>query len=451
MIGALLKEVKADAQVINVSYGTRSVKPGNAAGAAAFRKFFQKMAQDHPGTIFVCAAMNNGSPITQTNNYPAGAASGLANVITVGNVMNDGSKADSSNYAGAGGEVTISAPGYQAVRGTDANGNPIIDTYQFNGEPYGDGGTSMATPQVASAAAVLKSLNSKLTAAQIKQILVETARPGPDKMGGILAIDEAVFKVISDLQPDMTREELEGRGVIDAVAASTDQPNVYSVRAILAVVPKGGTQVTITASGGVTVESETARTVAGPAADEEWPTVTVPNSTTGTGSDAAPTVTVTRKDSGASSVISFEKIDLNGQWKGTFTITEISVTGAEAKKSAEEQGCSPASMATLKNTPLPLTMDIAVDDSGGGASTMVVDTSSLVSASGGGVGSTPQTYNFTFADDVLTFQFPPSSEGTTTMTGKVSKRNGSLVIAGDMAAVGTGFSIRAVWTVTKQQ
>ena len=45
---------------------------------------------------------------------------------------------------------------------------------------------------------MLISLRPTLTAAQIKQILKDTARPGPEGMGsGVLAIDEAVFKVIN--------------------------------------------------------------------------------------------------------------------------------------------------------------------------------------------------------------------------------------------------------------
>ncbi len=67
----------------------------------------------------------------------------------------------------------------------------------------------MAVPMVVSAAAMIRSLNDSLTAADIKSILLETARtnitiegkvvPIPPEVGGcVLAIDLAVKKVIED-------------------------------------------------------------------------------------------------------------------------------------------------------------------------------------------------------------------------------------------------------------
>ena len=307
-IAAALKQVKNNAKVINCSIGARKPSPDNAAVAAAWTRLFEKTAQDHPDVIFVCAAGNENGAISKTNYYPAGAGSGEPNVITVGNVMNDGGKWDTSNHAGTGGEVTISAPGHEAVQGVDADGQPIVAGYSKGDYTASGGGTSAAAPMVSSAAALLLSLKPNLTAAQIKQILAETARPGPENMGGILAIDEAVFEVITMVRAEMrpplpvlTREQLEAGGVIDAVATTTATPDVYSVRGILAVVPEEGAQVTITASG-ASVGGDSSQSVPGPAGDAEWPTVTV----TANGSATAPTVTVTRKDSGASSVITFD-------------------------------------------------------------------------------------------------------------------------------------------------
>jgi subtilisin family serine protease len=101
------------------------------------------------------------------------------------------------------------------VQGVDAQGNPITDkTDVGNGNSY-EGGTSAATPQVSAAAALLLSLNPDLSAAEIKQILSDTARPGPAEVGGkILAVDQAVLKVINQQRdsmglPAVTGEELE--------------------------------------------------------------------------------------------------------------------------------------------------------------------------------------------------------------------------------------------------
>jgi hypothetical protein len=61
------------------------------------------------------------------------------------------------------------------------------------------GGTSMATPQVAAAAILIRSIDPCLTAGQIKDRLIKTASDGPPELGGlILAIDKAVEKTISE-------------------------------------------------------------------------------------------------------------------------------------------------------------------------------------------------------------------------------------------------------------
>jgi hypothetical protein len=321
-LAALLKEVQSNAKIINCSWGSGKVDEGNAPVAAAYRRFFEKMAKDHPDVLFVCAAGNFSGALSKTNYYPAGAGSGLPNVITVGNVMNDGGEAESSNVAGPDGEVTIAAPGDEAVRGVDANGQPISVGYEVGGYTYGGGGTSSAAPQVASAVTLLLSLNPKLTPQRIKEILVETARPGPEDMGGgILAVDQAVLLVINEVRKDLdlpmlSPEQLEAMAVIDAVATSTDQPGVYSVKGILMAVPDGGTQVTITASGGATVDGDTTQSIAA-VGEVEWPMVTV------IGGKA--TITVTRKDSGASSVITWKPPDaspLDGHWEGESLIPE---------------------------------------------------------------------------------------------------------------------------------
>lgn len=454
-LAAALKQVQNDADVINCSFGAGQFGPANAPVAAAWTRLFQKMARDHPDVIFVCSAGNNNGAISKTNCFPAGAGSGEPNVITVGNVMNDGGKWDTSNYAAPDGEVTISAPGHEAVQGVDKDGRPIVAGYNHGGYTAPGGGTSAAAPMVSSAVALLKSLNPKLSAAQIKDILTRTAKPGPENMGGILSIDEAVFEVISQVRkdmklPELTREQLLGMGAIDAVATSTDDPNVYAVRAIMAVIPEGGVEVTLTPAGGVTLNGATTQSAPGPAADLELGTVTVPDPGATTSGDV-PSLTVTRKDSGAASVISFEEIDINGHWTGTFTITEVNITSDEAKQSAEQQGCSLEFLNDLKGKPLPMTMDITIEDSGKGSVTWVIDTSSLQQPDGESLESSPKTYEATFSGDTLTIQLPPSDTGTMTMVGRVSKKDGGLVLTGELAVKDqSGYSLKAVWTLKRE-
>ncbi len=63
--------------------------------AQAYRRFFTKMAEDHPDVVFVAAAGNDNFEPDGTRSFPSGFA--LPNVITVGNVNNDGTTNESSN------------------------------------------------------------------------------------------------------------------------------------------------------------------------------------------------------------------------------------------------------------------------------------------------------------------------------------------------------------------
>jgi hypothetical protein len=464
---ALTKQIESGAKIINCSFGSKTPGPQNALIAAAYRKFFEKMATEHPDVTFVCAAGNEAGALTKTNYAPAGAGSGLPNVITVGNVMNDGSlEGTDSNVAGADGEVTLAAPGQQVIQAVDAEGNPITEeTDVGNGNTYG-GGTSAAAPQVSAAAAILLSLNPNLTAAEIKNILSKTARPGPEQVGGkILAIDQAVLEVINQQRekqglPAVTGEELEKAGMVDAVATTTDQPAVYSVRGILAMVPMGGTEVTINGSAGVTVEGEASQSLTS-AGEVQWPSVTVaiidPKNPT--------TITVTRKDTGAASIITLERFDLNGAWNGTLTFSDFTVDPNAVPSSVPEgevnqEGCSLAMMASLmeklKGLPLPMRMDITADESGNGTAVTLIDVASLASQLNAGEGSNvtvnnePQTIPFTSAGTTLTFHPETTAGATTSMSGTVSAQGATLVITGAMTGGGKGFTYNAVWSVTKE-
>lgn len=105
------------------------------------------------GCLVVAAGGNNN---WTTPDYPAG----YKGVIAVANVLENDRKSSSSNY---GGYISISAPG-----------NNIYST-TFPGTYGYKSGTSMASPLVASAAALVKSYRPELSMQQVGEILRMTA------------------------------------------------------------------------------------------------------------------------------------------------------------------------------------------------------------------------------------------------------------------------------------
>ena len=153
-------------------------------------------------------------------------------IIVVGSV---GLGEDGSYYAAAssctGSRVDIMAPGVK-----------IYSTYY--GNTYGNlGGTSMATPHVAGAAALLFAADSTLTGAEIKQILCDTADYTTAFTGvsaGLLQVDAAVEAVLPE--PSPTAQDLLSM-TFDEIAAlpweefhfydSFDQPGSLFAHAML--------------------------------------------------------------------------------------------------------------------------------------------------------------------------------------------------------------------------
>ncbi|QFZ24205.1 peptidase S8 [Saccharothrix syringae] len=127
------------------------------------------------GTLFVVAAGNSGRPGTIGSPGSADAA------LTVGAVdRRDGLAPFSSRgpRAGDGGiKPDVTAPGVDIVAAKAAKGTL--------GDPVDDGhvamsGTSMATPHVAGAAALLAQRHPDWTGARLKALLTSSARPNPE-------------------------------------------------------------------------------------------------------------------------------------------------------------------------------------------------------------------------------------------------------------------------------
>lgn len=195
-MGILLAICQAgmSSDIVSFSEGNSKCDPG---AVTASKDFFKEWANTSPNHLFICSAGNEGKAIDGNRRFPY--TYNLPNVITVGCVNNDGSLNAKSNRIGNNFEVTLAAPGDQAIWGKDDKGR-----IQKSG-----GMTSMSVPFVTATAALIRSLDPSLNASSIKSILTETARksidvegnqvPAPKEAGGrVLAIDLAVQKVIAN-------------------------------------------------------------------------------------------------------------------------------------------------------------------------------------------------------------------------------------------------------------
>jgi subtilisin family serine protease len=151
---AIRYSADSGAQVSNNSWGGSSGRNGDAI-YNAIRYAGQK------GQVFVTAAGNSSGNLdsARTNCYPAEYS--LDNIIVVAATTAAGSLASHSNYGSV--QVDIAAPG-----------DKVLST--LPGNRYGQmSGTSMASPMVAGAVALMLSADSSLSVSQIKARLINGA------------------------------------------------------------------------------------------------------------------------------------------------------------------------------------------------------------------------------------------------------------------------------------
>ncbi len=188
--------VARGARVINMSLGGDQASPTIDA------------AIDHArahGVVVVAAAGNNGAAVSQPAAYPptlavAAVEDRPASLDGNGDGIPDGCSVARFGagqyrhalYSNAGPEVDLAAPG-----------SCIVSTYRTaSGSAYASlSGTSMATPMVSAAAALVLSRNPSLTVGQVEAALIGTAAdlgtPGPDPQtgAGLLQVGAAVASV----------------------------------------------------------------------------------------------------------------------------------------------------------------------------------------------------------------------------------------------------------------
>ncbi|MGW4213338.1 S8 family peptidase [Lentzea sp. NPDC004789] len=176
--------VEQGAQIVNLSLGGRDtpeVDPLEQAVNDLTAKY---------GTLFVIAAGNSGSPGTVSSPSTADAA------LSVGAVDRDDSLAPFSSrgprVGDSGLKPEVTAPGVGIVAAAAGT----------NGEHVAFSGTSMATPHVAGAAALLKQQHPEWTPAQLKSVLATTAKPTPgvgafDQGAGRIDVAKAIGQVLT--------------------------------------------------------------------------------------------------------------------------------------------------------------------------------------------------------------------------------------------------------------
>ena len=155
--------------------GDRGVRIVNASLGSDGITLAERLAiRDHPGTLYVVAAGNDGENVDVTPHYPC--AYTEANVLCVGATDSSDAMASFSNYGANG--VDLFAPGVDIASTYPVGfGSWLEDGYEMLN------GTSMATPHVAGAAALIASRHPEYTASQIKAALLEGADPQPALAG----------------------------------------------------------------------------------------------------------------------------------------------------------------------------------------------------------------------------------------------------------------------------
>ncbi|MEI6536748.1 MAG: S8 family serine peptidase, partial [Verrucomicrobiaceae bacterium] len=158
-------------EAINYATANQAFVTSNSWGGSGYSQgmFDAISTANAAGVGFIAAAGNSGISNDKYPDYPA--SFNVDNIISVAATDNTDTLAWFSNFGQA--TVHLAAPGVNTY-----------STYK-NGGYTAMSGTSMATPHVSGAAALLKAANSALSFAQIKAMLVSQCDPQPSLAGKV--------------------------------------------------------------------------------------------------------------------------------------------------------------------------------------------------------------------------------------------------------------------------
>ena len=166
-----------------------------------------KAAGETYGQLFIAAAGNDAEDNDTTPHYPS--SYDLPNLIAVAAIGEDGSLADFSNYGLE--SVHLAAPGVDILSTVPGGIGDQLDTYS---------GTSMATPHVTGAAALLWSIHPDYTYDVIRDAILDSAAPNPNLDGKVITGGELdLAAAIAALGPQITLDRQAYRS--DATAQIT--------------------------------------------------------------------------------------------------------------------------------------------------------------------------------------------------------------------------------------
>ncbi|NLL83151.1 MAG: S8 family serine peptidase [Lentisphaerae bacterium] len=192
----------------------------NSWGGGGYSEALQDMiaAAAAANQLFVAAAGNDTNDNDAAPHYPS--SYDLDNIIAVASITSSGALSSFSNYGAT--TVHLAAPG-----------SDILSCKMANDASYGSSsGTSMASPHVAGAAALMLSLQPAISYHLIRDAILDNVAPNPQLAGrvitdGELALDKALASLLGSIKLD--RMAYRSDAMVTVTVNDAAQPDGFDV------------------------------------------------------------------------------------------------------------------------------------------------------------------------------------------------------------------------------